>query len=135
MLATALAVAAQIVYRILVPATPLFEAMTAVVVLALAANCTWLLVLWRHRHDDINKGVRLGMLPQRHRVEPGGVFGAGAVALFGSGWPDLLVAVGLGVLLPVSACRVIRRSIHGLAHATPPAAAPPSRAITLHRRS
>jgi Co/Zn/Cd efflux system component len=59
---------------------------------------------------------------------------AGAVALFGSGWPDLIVAMGLAVLLLVSAGRVIRLSVHELARSAQSATPPASRIITTHRR-
>ncbi|CAG0959586.1 hypothetical protein MTYP_00649 [Methylophilaceae bacterium] len=47
-------VAAQIVYRLFVPGTPLFEVMGAFSLLGLVANSICLFLLWRHRHEDIN---------------------------------------------------------------------------------
>jgi Co/Zn/Cd efflux system component len=47
-------VLAQAVYRLLSPQMPAFEAMGLVGVLALAANATCLLLLWRHRTEDLN---------------------------------------------------------------------------------
>jgi divalent metal cation (Fe/Co/Zn/Cd) transporter len=60
---------------------------------------------------------------------------AGTVAIVGSGWPDLIVATGLAVLLLVSAGRVIRRSVHELAGSAQSATPPGSRIITMHRKS
>lgn len=42
------------VYRIFVPAVPIFEVMGAISILALAANGTCLALLWKHRQEDVN---------------------------------------------------------------------------------
>lgn len=49
----AVAVAAQIAYKIYVPSLPLFEVMGAFSLLGLAANSLCLFLLWRHRHEDV----------------------------------------------------------------------------------
>ena len=134
-LAAALAVVAQIIYRIVVPATPIFEAMTGVAVLALLANGACLLLLWRHRQDDINMASVWECSRNDIASNLAVLVAAGAVALFGSGWPDLIVAMGLAVLLVVSAGRVIRRSVHELARSAQSATPPASRIITIHRKS
>ncbi len=107
-LLAALAVMAQIAYRLLVnPAVPLFEVMGLFSAVGLAANLICLLLLWRHRHEDIN----MSSVWECSRNDIAGnlsVFlAAGAVWLTGSGWPDLLVASGLSILLLRSALRVI----------------------------
>ena len=134
-LAAALAVVAQIIYRIVAPATPIFEAMTGVAVLALLANGTCLLLLWRHRQDDINMASVWECSRNDIASNLAVLVAAGAVALFGSGWPDLIVAMGLAVLLVVSAGRVIRRSVHELARSAQSATPPASPIITMHRKS
>jgi len=134
-LAAALAVVAQIIYRIVAPATPIFEAMTGVAMLALLANGTCLLLLWRHRQDDINMASVWECSRNDIASNLAVLVAAGAVAHFGSGWPDLIVAIGLAVLLLVSAGRVIRRSVRELARSAQPATPPASRIITMHRKS
>lgn len=106
-LAAALVVAAQIVWRLVEPATPVFELMGVFSLVGLAANSLCLLLLWRFRHDDVN----MSSVWECSRNDIAGnlsVFlAAGAVWLTGAGWPDLVVATGLLVLLLRSSARVI----------------------------
>lgn len=44
----------QAVYKIFIPQVPVFETIGVIGLLALAANGLCLLLLWRHRADDIN---------------------------------------------------------------------------------
>jgi len=44
----------QAIYRIALPQLPVYEAIGAIGLLALAANSTCFFLLWRHRADDIN---------------------------------------------------------------------------------
>ncbi|MGZ4992700.1 MAG: cation transporter [Methylobacter sp.] len=50
----AIAVAAQITYKLFAPSLPIFEVMGAFSLLGLAANSLCLFLLWRHRHEDVN---------------------------------------------------------------------------------
>ncbi len=134
-LAAALAVVAQIIYRIVAPSTPIFEVMTGMAVLALLANGACLLLLWRHRQDDINMASVWECSRNDIASNVAVLVAAGTVAIVGSGWPDLIVATGLAVLLLVSAGRVIRRSVHELAGSAQSATPPGSRIITMHRKS
>jgi Co/Zn/Cd efflux system component len=103
----AVVVAAQVVYRLFVPGVPLFEVMGAFSLLGLAANSLCLYLLWRHRHEDVNMSS-VWECSRNDIASNLSVFvAAGAVWLTGSGWPDLLVALGLVVLLMRSAIRVI----------------------------
>jgi Co/Zn/Cd efflux system component len=103
----AFVVAAQVVYRLFVPGVPLFEIMGAFSLLGLAANSLCLYLLWRHRHEDINMSS-VWECSRNDIASNLSVFvAAGAVWLTGSGWPDILVAVGLVVLLMRSAIRVV----------------------------
>ncbi|MDH5179598.1 MAG: cation transporter [Gammaproteobacteria bacterium] len=104
-------VAGQIIYRLFVPGTPLFEVMGAMSLLGLLANgaCLWL--LWRHRHEDVNMSS-VWECSRNDIASNLSVFvAAGAVWLTGSGWPDIAVAMGLVVLLMRSAWRVIRSGL------------------------
>ncbi|CAH0288144.1 cation transporter [Stenotrophomonas lactitubi] len=107
-LATAVAVAVQIGWRLAHPQVPLFESMGLAALLNLAANgfCLWLLT--PYRYDDVN--LASAWECARNDIFEGVsvVLAAGLVALFGAGWPDLLVAVALLVVFLRSALRVLR---------------------------
>ncbi|HQU91166.1 MAG TPA: cation transporter [Pyrinomonadaceae bacterium] len=53
-LIAALIVLGQVVYKLLVPALPIFEMMGAVSLIALAGNSICLVLLTRHKVDDVN---------------------------------------------------------------------------------
>ncbi|SET99885.1 cation transporter [Stenotrophomonas indicatrix] len=107
-LAAAVAVAAQIGWRLAHPQVPLFESMGLAALLNLAANgfCLWLLT--PYRTDDVN--LASAWECARNDIFEGVsvVLAAGLVALFGAGWPDLLVAIALLVVFLRSALRVLR---------------------------
>ena len=109
-LIAALVVMAQIAYRLVVPATPLFEAMGSVGVLALAANATCLALLRKHRQEDINMASVWECSRNDIASNVAVLLAAIAVGVIGSGWPDLLVAAGLAALLFASAVRVLWRA-------------------------
>jgi Co/Zn/Cd efflux system component len=98
---------AQIVYKLFVPSVPLFEIMGAFSLLGLAANSLCLFLLWRHRHEDVNMSSVWECSRNDIAVNISVFIAAGAVWLTGSGWPDILVALGLVWLLIRSALRVI----------------------------
>lgn len=103
----AFAVSTQIVYKLFVPSAPLFEVMGAFSLLSLAANSICLFLLWRHRHEDVNMSS-VWECSRNDIASNLSVFvAAGAVWLTGSGWPDIVVALGLVWLLMRSAVRVI----------------------------
>ena len=101
----------QAIYKMTVPQVPVFEAIGAVGVLALAANSLCLALLWRHRADDIN--MSSVWLCSRNDIiaNVSVLFAAFGVWLSGSGWPDILVGVALSVLFLRSALFVLRGSI------------------------
>lgn len=106
-LLAALAVAAQIVYKLYVPSLPLFEVMGIFSLLGLAANSLCLFLLWRHRHEDINMSS-VWECSRNDIASNLSVFvAAAAVWLTGSGWPDLVVALALVALLLRSAFRIL----------------------------
>ncbi|WP_456416007.1 cation transporter [Thiolapillus sp.] len=115
----ACAVAAQIAYKLFVPSIPVFEIMGMFSLLALAANSLCLYLLWRHRHEDVNMSS-VWECSRNDIASNLSVFvAAGAVWLTGSGWPDILVALGLVGLLMRSAIRVISsamRELHAPSH-------------------
>jgi len=103
----AVVVAVQLVYRLFVPAVPLFEVMGAFSLVGLAANALCLFLLWRHRHEDVNMSSVWECSRNDIASNLSVFIAAGAVWFTGSGWPDILVAFGLVVLLMRSAIRVI----------------------------
>ncbi|MCR9193438.1 MAG: cation transporter [Hyphomonas sp.] len=102
----ALAVLAMTVLRILNGAAPDAGAMGAVGVLALVANLASVLILLKWRDGDSN--VRSVWLCSRNdAIGNLGVIGAGGlVALTGTAWPDLIVAVLLAGLFLKSASAI-----------------------------
>jgi Co/Zn/Cd efflux system component len=98
----------QAMYKIIVSHVPVFEAIGAIGLLALAANILCLVLLWRHRADDIN--MTSVWLCSRNDivVNVSVLFAAFGVWLTGSAWPDILVGLALAVLFLRSALFVLR---------------------------
>ena len=91
--------------------TPRAEIMGAVAFAALVANAAVLVLLRRHRADDIN--MRSAWLCSRNDViANGGVLVAAlGVGVSGSAWPDILVGLGIAALFGMSAAGVIREAL------------------------
>lgn len=106
-LLAAIVVLSQTIYRLYIPGIPIFEVMGAFSLLGLAANTVCLYLLWRHRGEDINMSS-VWECSRNDIASNLSVFvAAGAVWLTDTGWPDLVVALGLALLLLRSAYRVI----------------------------
>jgi Co/Zn/Cd efflux system component len=106
-LLAAFVVAAQIIYKFFVPSVPVFEIMGIFSLLGLIANSICLFALWRHRKEDVNMSS-VWECSRNDIASNISVFvAAGAVWVTGSGWPDVVVAIGLVWLLMRSAIRVI----------------------------
>ena len=117
-LLAAIAVAAQIIYKLFVPSLPLFEIMGAFSLLGLFANSLCLFLLWRHRNEDVNMNS-VWECSRNDIASNLSVFvAAGAVWFTGSGWPDIVVAIGLVWLLMNSAVRVISSALAELREPT-----------------
>jgi len=101
----------QAVYRIVFPQIPVFEAIGAIGLLALAANSICFVLLWRHRADDIN--MSSVWLCSRNDIvaNVSVLFAAAGVWLTHSGWPDILVGLALAALFLRSALFVLRGAI------------------------
>ena len=117
-LAAAIFVIGQIGYRLIYPAMPLFETMGVVGILALAANGTCLALLWKHRDEDVNMSSVWECSRNDIAANIAVIAAAGAVWLFGSGWPDLLIGSLLALLFLQSALRVLRASLASIRNAT-----------------
>lgn len=110
----AAAVAVQIGWRLAHPAVPVFETIGIAALLNLAANIVCLRLLRPYRHGDVNMASAWEC--SRNDVGEGlaVLAAAGGVWLFGSGWPDLLIAAVLLVMFLNSSLRVFRASLQGL---------------------
>ena len=107
----ALTVVAQIAYRLFVPGIPVFEVMGIFSLAGLAANSVCLFLLWRHRHEDVNMSSVWECSRNDIAANISVFVAAGAVWFTGSGWPDIVVALGLSTLLIRSAMRVITSAL------------------------
>ena len=115
----ALAVAVQVAWRLLHPETPVVMTMSIAAILNLAANsfCLWLLTAYKD--DDVNMSSVYEC--SRNDVFEGVavIVTAGAVWLFRSPWPDLLVAIGLLIMFSRSAARVLTSAFEELRDSQP----------------
>jgi len=107
-------VAGQIVYKLIHPTIPIFEVMGAFSLMSLAANTLCLFLLWRHREEDVNMSSVWECSRNDIATNLSVFVTAGAVWLTGSGWPDIIVASCLVLLLMRSAIRVITSAKAGL---------------------
>ena len=114
MAAFGLFVLGQVIYRIVFPQLPVFEAIGAIGLLALAANSTCFFLLWRHRADDIN--MSSVWLCSRNDIiaNVSVLLAAVGVWLTHSGWPDIMVGLALAVLFLRSALFVLREAFKEL---------------------
>ena len=113
MAAFAAGIAVEIVVKLARGLTPDGEVMSAVAFVALLANTSVLLFLWRHRSDDLN--MRSAWLCSRNDVIANAsvVLAAGFVWLSGSAWPDIVAGVAIAALFASSAVSIIRQAIAG----------------------
>ena len=96
----------QVLYKLACPVVPVFETMGVVSVIALAANGLCLLLLTRHRHDDINMSSVWECSRNDIASNVSVFLAAGLVWLTQSGWPDLVVGAALACLFLRSAVNV-----------------------------
>ncbi len=108
------AVVAQVIFKLLDPVVPAYEVMGVFSLAGLVANglCLWL--LWQHRAEDINMSSVFECSRNDIASNLSVFVAAGGVWLFQSGWPDLIVASMLAVLLLRSSFRVIRGALKEL---------------------
>jgi Co/Zn/Cd efflux system component len=101
----------QATYKILFPQVPVFEVISIIGILALAANSICFILLWRHKADDIN--MSSVWLCSRNDIiaNTAVLFAAAGVWFTRSGWPDILVGLALAVLFLRSALFVLRGAI------------------------
>ena len=111
----AVAVAVQIGWRISNVETPIVETMGVAALLNLAANLLCLRLLYPYRNSDVNM-ASVWECSRNDVIEGFAVIVATlAVWVFGSGWPDIMVAIALLALFLRSASRVLKgawRELH-----------------------
>lgn len=110
-LGAALAVAAQIAWRLRHPELPLFEAIGAAALLNLAFNgiCLWLLT--PYRSGDVNMASAWECSRNDMYEGLAVLLAAAGVWAFDAGWPDLVIAVALLAMFLRSAWRVLGRAV------------------------
>ena len=104
-------IAVEVVSKLARGLAPEAEIMGAVALAALGANAAVLVLLWRHRADDIN--MRSAWLCSRNDViaNAGVLLAALGVDLSGSAWSDILVGLAIAALFATSAVRVMREAL------------------------
>ena len=104
----ALAVIAQLIYRIIYPSLPDFGLMGVFALISLAANSICLYLLTAHKTDDVNMSSVWECSRNDILTNLSVLITAVLVWLTHSGWPDLIVAALLSILLLRSSYRVLR---------------------------
>jgi Co/Zn/Cd efflux system component len=107
-------VVGQIVFKLLSPSTPIFEIMGGFSIISLIANSICLFLLWRHRQDDVNMSSVWECSRNDIATNLSVFITAGAVWFTDSGWPDIVVACILSLLLLRSSLRVTLSAIKEL---------------------
>ncbi len=85
--------------------------MGAVGLLALLANAACLVLLTRHRHDDLNLRATWTCARNDVLANLGVLAAALGVGLSGSSWPDVIAGAAISALVIGSALRVLRDSL------------------------
>ena len=105
----------QVAFKITSGVTPTVEVMGLVGTLAFAANLGCLALLWRRRGDDIN--MRSAWICSRNDVigNAAVLVAAGAVAVTGSPWPDIVIGLLVASVFGRSAVQVVRDASRAVA--------------------
>lgn len=108
MLVTGLTVLGRVLHQVFSQTNPDPQIMGSIALLALVANVTCLLLLMRHRSDDIN--MSSVWLCSRNDIvaNVSVLIGAGLVALTTSQWPDIIIGLALTGLFLTSAFKVFQ---------------------------
>jgi Co/Zn/Cd efflux system component len=110
-----IALLVQVAFKIARGVTPTVEVMGLVGTLAFAANLGCLALLWRRRGDDIN--MRSAWICSRNDVigNAAVLVAAGAVAVTGSPWPDIVIGLLVASVFARSAVQVVRDASRAVA--------------------
>ncbi len=106
-----LAVLGQVIYKMLYGSVPVAPVMGGVALVALVANAVCLVLLTRHRNDDLN--LRSTWLCSRNDIlaNTGVIVAAGSVYLMASPLPDIAISLVITYLFLQSAWSVLRDAI------------------------
>jgi cation diffusion facilitator family transporter len=106
-----LGVLGQVVYKVLYGGMPVTPVMGGLALLALIANATCLVLLTRHRNDDLN--LRSTWLCSRNDIiaNTGVIVAAGSVYLTSSPLPDIFISLVITYVFLRSAWSVLRAAI------------------------
>ena len=98
----------QAAWKLLHPETPRFEMIGLIGLLALAANGCCLVLLTRHRKEDVN--MRSVWLCSRNDIIANSAVLVAALGVWmaDSQWPDLAVGLGIAILFLLSAVHVFQ---------------------------
>lgn len=118
-LAAGLFVLAQVAYRVAMPVVPTYQTMGAISILALMANGTCLWLLWKHREEDVNMSSVWECSRNDIACNLSVFVAAAGVWATGTGWPDVLIALGLAALFLRSAIKVLRNALAELRRPAP----------------
>jgi Co/Zn/Cd efflux system component len=111
MLLFGFAVLAEVAYKLYTQHVPVASIMSVTAAVALVANSICLVLLTRHRADDIN--MRSAWVCSRNDLAAnvGVILAAAAVFLTNTIWPDIFVGLSITGLFLASASRVLRQAI------------------------
>jgi Co/Zn/Cd efflux system component len=114
MLGFGVAITVALVHRALAPVVPVAEMIGGFGLFALACNITCLILLTRHRSDDIN--MESVWLCSRNDIiaNVGVILASFGVALSGSMWPDFVVGAVIAAIFLRSAFYVVSQAIREL---------------------
>ena len=111
-------VLSEVISKLIWPVVPVAETIGIIGALALVANLTCLILLTRHRSDDINMHS-VWLCSRNDIIANVGVLAAAAgVALTQSGWPDIAIGLIIASLFIRSSVEVISQARHQLKETT-----------------
>ncbi|WP_126172356.1 cation transporter [Altericroceibacterium xinjiangense] len=117
----AIGVALNVWFKIRSGVPPSSTLMLTFGTLALAANLLCLRLLWRFRKQDVNMSSTVECSRNDVISNTGVLLAAGAVALFHSPWPDILIGAGMAVVFTRSAIRVALEALPQMRRDSAPA--------------
>jgi cation diffusion facilitator family transporter len=100
--------------KVLFPVMPNVETMGMVGSLALVANLSCFVLLYRHRDDNLNMSSTWLCSRNDLIANVGVLCAAGGSALLASRWPDILIGIVIALLFLRSAFGVIHHSVRAL---------------------
>ena len=117
MAALGLGVLGEIATKLARGLVPAAQMMTGIGLLALVANALMLVLLWRHRADDLN--MSSAWLCSRNDVvaNVAVLLAAGGVTVTSSAWPDIVIGLAIAALFTASAREILvaaRRDLRAL---------------------